>query len=964
MINRILSSKVYRAKNLTELDKIYKKKYSFNIKNILRYLLIIENYDKLKKIIDNELPNIKSKKLKEIINYYRCIYFIEKKEKYNADKLYTGLEQKYKIKIDILKSELNIHQLKIFDDKIMPRLNTLKPNLEYGNLLYLLYLSNLLRKEKVVSKIIEIRLMLKINLILLSHSLRLDDIDFLSSVINITNAYYSLKTEYKESFPISLNLLKRIIYKLSTSVILYEQVLNEKIIQYNEIICMGFRTLLSNENEEKNQKQYLEDLKKFIEENKVEEYTKFIFEISNSTIKEEKEKIDAYIDKIEKIVSGSTKGDIIHLIYMCCFFIDESKILNFYTKFKNIQYTGDDIYIIDSLKLGNNLLKFWSGEKIELSFITKSMYVNKFLKLIISLDCEKITYNEFLQKVNELDYIDILSIFSWERMELIFKNYNFEWLEIILKKINPKENNYKFKNYLLNIYVKIINHKKRIFLNEFKKLNNLILLKNKDIEFQIYSIITQLGVYDSYDNDVKIAINNVIENFDNNIVINNSILENFILVTIIYSYRNEVKINVDLMKKIINNNITKNKRILFLIGLYYISDISIDTTEYESNLKAFYKIYEKNDIKDEVEFSMLSHIANIVLREDNILKYNFNDIVYHVDNEVIVLETDYKKEYNAIYKKLNIVKKKSISHEKEIDTLLSILICRTYFSNIEKFNAGKMIQISKELNGEEVINELLKETGYYHRKEQIDKIKNGELIPSLWLNEFNLHTFMKDMKSKIDHKFANSINKLNLNDTKIIHITSLTLLAKLGIVDKLKSSNKYFVTGHIYREIENMYNNPTLDMLDGVIEDAVCYDDYINEIYETLKKLKENKQIKYVSSANILGTREINKFNSFDKEFIKLISTYNSENLFSIITEEPFYFKNDIFQKISNGTYSLIIDMLRKNIITSKEFYEITIELEKINYHLKIDITAYKYILSRASDEWISKVVKILNNYN
>lgn len=963
MIKNILSGRIYKIKTIDELEKICKRNNFNHINCALHYLLIIEEYEKMNKIIESKIQNTRNKKHKEILNYYWCKYFINKNEKYNADKIYARLNKKNQIKIDISRCKDNLEQLKIFDDKFSTNLNSIKTNKNFGNLVDILYLLNLLRKDKIISKISELRVKLKINFILLKCSLGINDIEFISSIIDIMNLYYSINIETKKNFPISVNMLKRMVYKLSENIILYEETLNESIIKYNEKVCLGFRSLLSIDNCESNQRVYLKDLNEFIQKNKVEEYTRFIFEISNNRNYSEKENIDVYIEAINKIVNEKINGDIMHIIYMCASFIKEDKLLDFYNKFKEIKYNGKNNIIKESLELGNNILKFWSGDKIDLSFVTKKIYISKFLKLIISMDNSEITYEEFLNQLKDIDYIESYSIFSWEKIDSIFDKYSYEWLKIILEKIDRNEIDYKFKNYLLNVYVKILNHQKHVFFNDFNTLNKLVLLKNNEISFQVYSVVTLLSVYNIYNDEVKKMIYNILNN-ETKINVNNQMLESFVLAAIVFSSRNKDKIDVNLMKNFITKKIIGNKKNLFLIGLFFSEDKVIDKKEYGSLLQFLYEIYLKNEVNDVVEFSIVSHIANYILLEKKYLYTPCQDVVYYDANKLFVLESDYVEQYKLIYNKLGVKKVKKISESAENDTLMSILISKIYFSNIEKYGAGKLIKISSGLKGKELMRELLKEMGYEHTQKQITKIKKGELINSLWLNEFNLHTYMKDIKSKVDNKFANSFNRLDLIDKKIIHVTSLTLLAKLGIVEKLKKSNNYYCTGIILKEIKKMHDSGTLDMIDGVIEEAICYDEYIVSIHKVLNKLKEKERIEYISSANILGVEDINRFNKFDEEFIKIATTYNSNNLFSIITEDPFYFKTDFFKNISYGTYSLIIDMLRNNIISSSEFLKITEGLERINYNLKVEADAYRYILSLSDDVDILKVVKILNKYN
>ena len=963
MIKNILSSRVYKSKSINELEKFYDRNNLKYINYVLHYLFIIENYELMNKIIESKIKIAKNKKIKEILNYYKCICFINKNEKYNADKLYFKLNEKNKIKIDILKCKDTIEQLKNFDDKIVPVLRKKKTNKYYGFLIDILYLLNLSRKEKIVNKKLEIKIKFKINKILLKHSLNINDINFLLNIIDVTNAYFTLNYENKNQFPISLNLLKHVIYILSKNVILYKEILNNNIVKYNEKICLGFRILLSLDNNRANQKKYLNDLKGFIKENRVEEYTRFIFEVTNNKNVSEQQNIEVYIDEINKIVSDEAKGDIMHLVYMCCAFNKEDKLATFYNKFKKIKYYGKDGIIKDSLILGNNLLKFWTGDKINLSFVTKNILISKFLKLIIQLDNCEITYKEFLRQLENIDYIEVYSIFSWERLDSIFCKYNYKWLKIILEKVEVNEIDYKFKNYLLSVYTKVLNHERYMFLNEFNFLNKIILFKNNELIFQIYSVVVLLSVYNLYNNEVKKMIYSILNN-ESKINGNKQILESFVLSTIVFVARNSDKIDTNLMKNFIEKRITGNKSLLFLLGLYFIDCKKVEKKEYDTFLQNLHKIYLNNEVIDVVEFSIISHIANLILLEKKVLITNYQDIVYSENGELFVLERDYIEEYKLIYNNLGVKKVEIISKEANVDTLMSIIICKIYFLNIEKYGAGKMIRISSELKGKKFMKELLKEMGYEDTQEQIIKIKQGELINSLWLNEFNLHTFFKDIKSKVDNKFVNSFNKLNLIDKKIIHVTSLALLAKLGIVEKLTIFNNYYCTGYVLKEISKMNDNGTFDMIDGVIEDAICYDDYIIDIYNALRKLKDKKRIEYISNANILGMEELNRFNKFDEEFIKIATTYNSNNLFSIITEEPFYFKTDFFKNISYGTYSLIIDMLKNNVITNAEFLKVTEELEKINYNLKIEVDAYKYLLTKSNDDSILKVIKILNKYN
>ena len=170
MNKKFIKNKVYHTTKLDDLENMCNKNFNY-INFILYYLLILEKYDKMYGIIVDKLKKLKTEKKKEKLNYYAWFYFYYNNETYNADGVYARLSEKNKIKIDIFKCENLEEEMEIFDKRFVPFLNSRKIFCDFGNLVYILYLSNLLRKESVTSKKIQIELNIKIMSILIFHYL-------------------------------------------------------------------------------------------------------------------------------------------------------------------------------------------------------------------------------------------------------------------------------------------------------------------------------------------------------------------------------------------------------------------------------------------------------------------------------------------------------------------------------------------------------------------------------------------------------------------------------------------------------------------------------------------------------------------------------------------------------------------------------------------------------------------------
>lgn len=119
-----------------------------------------------------------------------------------------------------------------------------------------------------------------------------------------------------------------------------------------------------------------------------------------------------------------------------------------------------------------------------------------------------------------------------------------------------------------------------------------------------------------------------------------------------------------------------------------------------------------------------------------------------------------------------------------------------------------------------------------------------------------------------------------------------------------------------------------------------------------------------VSSANVPGFKNLNNMNDYDKDIFKIIiSKAETGKIINIITEDTFHLKQPFFEKISSGTFGLLVKQYSLGNISGKKVLEITEEFEKNHYNLSIEGSLYEFLVNKSDDKDIEKVVKIINKY-
>jgi hypothetical protein len=419
------------------------------------------------------------------------------------------------------------------------------------------------------------------------------------------------------------------------------------------------------------------------------------------------------------------------------------------------------------------------------------------------------------------------------------------------------------------------------------------------------------------------------------------------------------------MVKILNEHILTDDLLLYKYCLS-IFDESIISDCYEKIVSYVYKFYcDINNLPSD-DFRFLVLVANKVLIEKIKINTYANDIVYN-DNDgknLLVLNNDYTDTYKDIYSKLGFKRVKTVPSKAIKDCLLYIITCKIFFANMEKYKIGQGFTIPENLKGKDLLLNILDRLGYSEKQTEINNIRNGKVINTFWLNQYNIHQLFKDTKSLNDMRYSNSMNKLLDNNDKVIHITTLLLLAKLNLIDCIKKDKSCFITSYEYNDIMKIKSLGTFDFIDGVIEEKICYDDLVNQISDLLEEMSNDNRVIEVSSANIPGFKNLNNMNDYDKDIFKIIiNKAETGKLINIITEDTFYLKQPFFEKISCGTFGLLVKQYSLGNISGKKVLEITEEFEKSLYNLSIEDSLYEFLVNKSNDKDIEKVLKIINKY-
>ena len=457
--------------------------------------------------------------------------------------------------------------------------------------------------------------------------------------------------------------------------------------------------------------------------------------------------------------------------------------------------------------------------------------------------------------------------------------------------------------------------------------------------------------------DAENLIIQIINNWDKIKITNKE--SYFLSLLIVIVEQKMIKIDIEKIKNIIENleiNINKNFILLYLSIIY--KNIIFSENEYKEILSFIVKVFKNQENIEDNLYRIIASFAMKYEENRNIVNLPQYDVIYYKDNKHYYKKTDdilLKESYTLL--PLQEIENTENATEEHV---LMFLICRIFFEKIEEKGLGKKFTISANAGAKELMEQINTALGIDKNNNTKKQIRDGKIIKSPWMNIYDYNSIFEDIISQKWKMFYNSHNKRFLGENKIIHLSTLILLEKIGRLDVLEKNNCY-VSNCIYEETIKRSSKDIVELGRGIIEEATFYDEDLDKIAISLQKLKKEGRIYAVTEAKIIPRGYINKF---DDEMIKyVIEGVNEKRNFCVITEDPFWLTTEPLSSISEGTVSLLIDSFKSSLITSEEFLESIKKLNEIQYNINIGGVLYNYLLTKSDDEKIKEAISIINNY-
>lgn len=958
-----MKREIYKLKSykeaVNEFDLLsFDEKYK-----IINYLFITGNNDNVFELL-KKLYSIKlSNKEKRKVDYLQLIYHINNEDEYNIDTIKYQLikENRNEEWYYNIISERNIEKkLEIFK-KLLPK-NKLKKyfrNKKYKKNIIYVYLMNFgFLEEPIRINFIEKYINRNLKKLNRKKELRLDEISYVEQISNIIFGNLSFIYIKNNEYFIDFIEYKKLIEKVITEKKKYKDFSKSSNVEFNTIMYCAIRDMINldffDTDEKRNMAKFLDE---FLNEN--------INEIDDSIRITKQIYSGDFWNGIEKVLNDNKdEVNLIDLIMNNISFSDES-LEEIYDKLDQLisKYNEKNLkHIIQQLVLCKELVNLWLyGSFNREKFKNIPYKISDFSALIIKFFNKEIEPEDFIFELNGINRVDCFEIINWRMLEEkceIFDNY--EWLLMILDRINTQLDK-KSAKYFQNFYIDILSNKRVMFLNDFVKVNNVLVRK---FDYNYFFLVNSTNILIQFYEDYKDA-ENLIEKIVNNWErIKLKEKKSFYLhILIVIVEQNLTKVNIKKLKSILIDDmdtlINKSFVLLYLNIVY--KDIVISENEYKDILKYIIDKYKNLDDIEDILYRIIASFAMKYEKNRNIINLSDYDTIYYKDGKHYHLETE-DKILNEGFELLDvgIIDKDDILQNTQNEHLLMFFICRIFFSKIEEKGIGKQISVSSNATAKELLLELNKALGTDIRTNKRKQVRDGNFIDVPWLNIYEYNSLFEDIVSSKWKIFNNVHNNKFLSTNKIIHLSSVILLAKIDRLDVLEK-NECYVSFSIYDETIKRNNKEVVELGRGILEEAIFYDKELSELATTLEILNKNKHIFNVSEAMLLPRQGLNRF---DDDIVKLIiEKINVNGDFCLITEDPYWLNTNPFSDISESIISLLIDSLKNNLITPKELLDSMRKLNDIQYNMDIGNVLYNYLLTKSDDENIKQIINIINNY-
>lgn len=949
---------IYELSTYNEvIDKItnlnFKEKYQ-----LVNYLIIVGNKEKTFEILRGLYKEKLSRKQINQLDFLQLIYHINNKDKYNKDAVKYKLiksQKKYKQYYELICEEDLEERLKIFKRIVEnKKIKFFFRNENYKNNIIYEYLLNFgLLENPINIHFIDKYINNNIKRLNKKNILTIYDINFIESISNIIFSNSSFIYIKNNNYFIDFFEYKKLLKKTIKERKRYKDFTKQKNIQFNTIMFYAIRDLINFEefsNEEK--EEMIKYLNTFFNENKDE--------IDDNIKITQKAYKENFWEEIEKIIKSNNETINITDLIMTMACTNYKDLTTFYNKINEIiekfSNTASE-HIKQELLFGREIINLWTNGVFDKTILPEKYVFSDFTKLMIEFFNGNIKPEEFVFELNNINKIDCFEIINWDLLEekcSIIRD--LDWLSMILDKIDDQLDE-KAMDYFQRFYFDIKKEKRIVFLKDFLKISSILIRKFDYNYFFLFNTANML-IHDYADfKDAEDFVVQIINNWDRIKIKNKE--SYFLSLLVVIVEQKMIKIDIEKIKNIIDNlniNISKNFILLYLSTIY--KNIIFSKNEYKEILSFIVELFKNQEnIKNDL-YRIIVSFAMKYEENRNIVDLPLYDIIYYKENKHYYKKTD-DILLKECYELLQLQEIDNIDNATE-EHVLMFLICRIFFEKIEEKGLGKKITISANAGAKEIMKQINIALGIDEKNNTKKQIRDGKIIKSPWMNIHDYNSIFEDIISGKWKMFYNSHNIRFLGENKIIHLSTLILLEKIGRLDVLEKNNCY-VSNCIYEETIKRSNKDIVELGRGIIEEAIFYDEDLDKIASSLQKLKKEGRVYSVTEAKIIPRGNINKF---DDEMIKyVIEGVNENRNFCVITEDPYWLTTDPFSNISEGTVSLLIDSLKSNLISSEEFLDSIKKLNEIQYNINIGRVLYKYLLTKADDERIKEAIVIINNY-
>lgn len=953
-----MNKKIYELSSYNEVidkfDKLsFKEKYQ-----LANYLIIIGNKEKAFEVLKRIYKEKLSKKEVEQLDSLQLIYHIKNNDKYNRDAIkykLTKKHEKYKQYYNLICEEDLEKKLKIFEEIVKTKkIKGYFRKKKYRNNIIYAYLMNYgLLDNPITIKYIDKNINNSIKKLNKKKNLTIYEINYVEYISNFIfsnlSFIYIKNNEYFVDFFEYKKLLKKVIEMRKK----YKDFNKDKNVKFNTIMFIAIRDLINlDEFNSEEKKEMTEYLNNFFNEN--------IDEIDDNIKISKNAYSGNFWEEFEKILKTNNEGINLTDLIMTMACSNYKDINNIYSKINKMieQYSGNvSEHIKEELYLGREILNLWTNGVFDRNSVHGKYRISDFTNLIIEFFNGSLKQEEFAFELSNVRQIDCFEILNWDLLEKKCNVFgNLEWLSMILDKIEDQFDN-KAMEYFQKFYTNIAQEKRMVFLKDFLNISNK-LIKKFDYNYIFLFNTANMLIQEYADfKDAENLIVQIINNWDKIKIQNKE--SYFISLLVVIVEQNMAKIDFNQIKNIIENikiDINKNFILLYLSIIYH--NIKISEKEYKEILKFITEVFKN---QDNIENNLYRIIASFAIKYEqnkNIICLPQYDLIYYRDNKHY-----YKKTEDPLLKEsymlLQLEEADNIDNAEE-EHVLMFLICRIFFEKIEEKGLGKKIMLSANAGAKELMEQLNKALGIDERINKRKQIRDGKVINAPWMNTYDYSSILEDIISSKWKMFYNSQNNRFLSENKIIHISTVFLLEKIGRLDVLEENNCY-VSNAIYEETIKRSSKAVVELGRGIMEEAVFYDDELDKLAMSLQKLKKEEKIYSVTKAKIIPRGGVNEF---DDEMIKyIIDNINEHNNFCVITEDPYWLRTEPFSNISEGIISLLIDSLKNNLITSEKLLDSMKKLDDLQYNMNIGKVLYSYLLTKADDKNIKDVINIINNY-